>query len=438
MLESGKGECVYPEAAFKDGKKREQAIKERTENDIRPGLYLASYVVDIAKRINSISNLIANNWLESYNWCVAKKAEFELAVDDAATFAKDYTGANIPVICKSYNDLIDDLWDHSETPLDVTKLGFKKDNFDTDDLNNVDVNSKAYNDYFTIFPDREKTNGNDVNLAKKYVLATRERKQKEVVKAANDLRKAIITFKKCCEGISEDEINKQLATIKSANVPESFKKAVFTAFKKEKLGDIVFYDELDDFIKSLRNKFKEDDIKPDRKCLKRKASVVWLETMGFKDEWRKAVPRRDENNAPVDTEDAQGKPIPGSTVVPDRVFDCVDIIDDIKWDDYVNSLTAVPKLSPVQWKIANETMKSLKGWGDKAAFWKNMKENLSWGEAKNGGILFSFDQNTYDLNKETTKPIPTIAKEKLTELDDHEGGVSTFLDCIRILLKDFK
>ena len=81
--------------------------------------------------------------------------------------------------------------------------------------------------------------------------------------------------------------------------------------------------------------------------------------------------------------------------------------------------------------------KSAEKWVDNLYFFKNIVENESWSSAKNGGILFSSDSHTYGLKNKIDGDIKTIAKEKLTELDDPTVGVTSFLDSIRHVLKNF-
>lgn len=427
MLESGKGECVYPETAFKDGEKREQAIKKRAENDFRPGLELASGVKEIAQKINSIGNLIAQNWLDAYNQCVEAKHEFESIVEDAAKCANDYNGANKPVICKTYKELQKDLWADSEELLKDNQIGFKDDNYNVS--SDDDVKNPYLQKYMEVDPDLDPTKADDVALAKTEIRQFRERKRAAVLNYANNIRTKIIALRKCCNGLNEDDMKKELATIKTRNVPKSFKDAIANAFKKENVGDSELYSEIPDHLQELNKQLDINEMSIDKIVLKRKAATLWLEKVGFKDEWRKKVPVRD-NMGNI--------PDPNVTAVPPRKFNFMDIADDYYWEDYLNSLTAVPKLSPVQYKVASELAKTWKAYLDKMYFWKNIYENMSWGEAKNGGILFSFDQHTYGLKDTIDTHMETIAKEKLTELDDQGLGITSFLNSMRDVMKTYK
>ena len=93
----------------------------------------------------------------------------------------------------------------------------------------------------------------------------------------------------------------------------------------------------------------------------------------------------------------------------------------------------------VQWKALNELKKAGKGFLDNFKIHSNIKENLSWGNAKKGAILFSSSENVYSLNNNAIEEIEVAAKENLTKDDDVEanGPVNSFLDAIRRKLSSF-
>jgi hypothetical protein len=430
MLESGKGECVYPEEAFKEGKEREKAIKKRTENDIRPGLYLASGIVEIAQKIDNIGDKICDKWIEQYNNCVSAKGllEDEMKSESTLKKAKGYKGDVIP-ICKSYNELKDSLWNHSDTELTDPDLGFDEKIYSKSDKESID--DKLLNDTLTLLH-FDKKKPSQVEAAKGSVLKDREQNRDCIVDLANDLREEILKLKQLTnDGISEDEIKQVLATVKSKNVTNDLKSAVIKAFDKTKLGDTLFFNPIPDTApdkKDLAAILNKSSVEEDRKILKQKAAILWLEAIGFKEEWREAVPVRD-GSGNIPDKDVKAK--------PNRPFNSADFTNAWVWSDYLDSLTSVPKLSTVQWKVAKELMKSWKGYLDKIYFWKNISENMSWGDAKSGGILFSSNENTMQLKKDgNVEAIPTIAKEKLTDPDDHD--VKSFLNTVREAMKDFK
>jgi len=108
------------------------------------------------------------------------------------------------------------------------------------------------------------------------------------------------------------------------------------------------------------------------------------------------------------------------------------------WGEYVQSLAAVPPLSPVKWKVFEEVKKAAMGAVDNLYVWKNIKENQAWGDAKKGGILFSSGESVYHLNNTTIEEVNVPGKENLTEADDTvaNGPVSSFLTKVRTKLNE--
>ena len=70
-------------------------------------------------------------------------------------------------------------------------------------------------------------------------------------------------------------------------------------------------------------------------------------------------------------------------------------------------------------------------------FWECVTENNSWGDAKDGGILFSFDSNIYNLKK-NIEDVPAPWKEQLTVEDDLNNDVKGFLNGIKNKMKSIK
>ena len=425
MLESGKGECAYPEAAFVDKNMTDFMIEKRKKKDLRPGLEVSSDMVKVANKIGNLVDIFNNKYIKAYNECFEKKEAFDKSITDACGLADDFDGRNTPDICKSFADLKDKFWENSNKYFKKEDLVFK-DNFKDDSVADA---------LLTI-------TGMDISTAEKKekvkneLLGLRKKAKIKVGSAADDLRKSIMAFNMVLNGLTGDEVKKEVESLRHFYFPNYLLDALEPAFKKENLDD-CYYCKIEDAKKNLTSALGANDLDAHKKILKRKAAILWLEKLGFQDEWRKEVPNRDESGAQVATTDAEGKPIPGTTSKPARPFAVADIGDDTKWADYLNSLTAVPKLSPVKYKAAEALKKSAEKWVDNLYFFKNIVENESWSSAKNGGILFSSDSHTYGLKNKIDGDIKTIAKEKLTELDDPTVGVTSFLDSIRNVLKNF-
>jgi hypothetical protein len=120
-----------------------------------------------------------------------------------------------------------------------------------------------------------------------------------------------------------------------------------------------------------------------------------------------------------------------------RKFKADDLSDDTYWNEYVDSLVTLPKLTSLEWKAVTEFKKKAMANFEALNFFESVTENNSWGDAKNGAILFSFDSNIYNLKK-TTEDVPAPWREQLTVDDDLNNDVKGFLDGIKKKMKDIK
>ena len=146
------------------------------------------------------------------------------------------------------------------------------------------------------------------------------------------------------------------------------------AFDKTKLGDTYYFqpitsDQRKD-LKNLAGTLGADETKTHRKVLKRKAAMLLLEGMGFKDDWRKKVAPAAVAAGPAPTtvkvKDVAGAEVtvllppppapPAPELLVQRKFNSADLTDGY-WTNYVNSLVAYPELKPDEWKVTKELKK---------------------------------------------------------------------------------
>ena len=443
MLESGKGECDYPAAAYKDNATVQKVIKKKAEADLRPGLELSSGVVEMIARVNTLGNKIDADYRAAYNKCVDLRASYDEKYAEAIKWSDDYDRTksatqNNP-ICNQYDGIKDKVW--ADPVIAEADLGLK-DNYK---LTVADVKPGAITNYDRTLTDPTKYLADD---KKKAIVNMRKAYKDSLLTIAKDLQKAIADLRKM-SALSEKDVNALFGAWKDRNIPDDFRKALVTAFKKDKLGDTFYYKAIEDDKKALTTKYRQNDLKDKRKAVKRKAAINLLTEMGFKDEWRKGVVDR---NAPVVPVVAaaivaggpvpappSAPPIPAPTMVPLPLkTNEADLTNDY-WKDYVSTLVAVPQLNPVQWKALNELKKAGKGFLDNFKIHSNIKENLSWGNAKKGAILFSSGENVYSLNNNAIEEVEIPGKENLTKDDDVEanGPVNSFLNAIRRKLSSF-
>ena len=412
MLESGKGECLYPENAYKDKDTYKKYILDESSKDVRKGLKLTSGVKEMVEKINTVGNKIDNDYRTAYNTCVDKCNAFKALIikPEKLEWCDNYKVGQELKVCKKYDDLKTVLWKEGTDLLKEDDLGFEKAISNKKD----DVNGEVVTRYKT------KNAGLSDDQAKDKIVADRNTFRTEILEAANALRQAIIDFT-AITMLGDDYISGAIGAYQQ-KVTDELKKSIITAFNKNKLGDSFFVQKIEDDAKKLENAYANNDALIDqRKKLKRKAATTMLEEMGFKDDWRGKyiIP---------------GNP-PQSENVP-RKFDEKDLNDDY-WTKYVATIQNVPDLSAAELtalqKILKDVIDQLLEKKKEVMFWKWNSENSSWGDAKNGEILFSSDANVYHFEKQNITEVPSKFRERLNGADGvtEDATVSTFLTDLR-------
>ena len=433
MLEAGKGKCVYPKDAYKDNNAYNAAMDELKKQDFRPGMKLASGTVQMFSKVITLSDMFDTRFMSAYNICVNRKKAFDklLKDTDICSWHNKYSDSNkTPQVCKSYTDLISKFWADNDEAISEADLGFT-DDFKAESANVDNTIKKRFADKYN---GGNRTTEYDAQVAE-HVVAKRKEAQKSILSEANELRKAIVAFRKLPQ-LTEKEIQKTFSTFRDRNLPKDYRTALVNAFKKDKLvdGDDVFYFKApSEDMKKLLNEFTKDSLKGHRIILARKAAILTLEGMGFKDEWRqkKQNPDYGMNGKPTKNE----KYLNELDVV--RKFNASDLSKDTYWNSYVDSLVTIPKLSSTEFKAVTELKKKMMDNLRDLKVWESCQENDSWGEAKKGSILFSSDEKIYNLKK-TIDDVPAPWKERLTVDDNADGDVTSFLEGIKKKMKDIK
>ena len=422
MLEAGKGKCTYPKSAYADEETYKENFEELKKEDFRKGLKLVSGVEQILAQISTIGSMHNTRFMNAYNKCVEKQLAYSSLIKQKNVIKwgekYDRTKPETHKICHKYEDaaLKDKLWADGNNLLTDADLGFVSE-YD------LDI-SKVTNRNVETFSNGHRMN---VDIAKKGVLGKRKAKRADILKVANELRQAIIDFKKLPE-ITEQDVKTSFKTVRDKNLPKNAEKCLITAFTKTNLGDDVFYYKpMTDDQKKLNTKYTEATLKTHMVVLERKAAILAIEALGFKDEWRE---QKDNPNFGV-----AGQPTKDLKKIPkvERKFGADDLKDNNYWENYVKTIIAVPKLNAVEYKAYEEFKKNaLDNLGD-LKFWESWQENDSWSDAKNGGILFSSDSRIYDLKK-NIEDVPSPFKENLTMDDNTNDDVKTMLDKVKAKL----
>ena len=413
-LEAGEGECDYPEDAYKD--RAAQKMKDDSEKKIRKGLKLKKGMLELVKKTGALAAEVDRRYRKKYNKCVdlnTGEGGFATIIAEAAKLANNYS--NGTEICKSFEDLKDRMWEMPYKALKEADLGFK-DNYGTSGADDVKLSAvTAYRTAHNVTIEAMPT-----AKVKEAIIKQRKQKKAQILKAANKLHEAISELQKI-DSLNGGDIDSVAGRFWFTNVPDNYKESLKNAFDKEKLmegtNDLIYYKPATGDAALVKNKYDENALATYKKGLARKAAVLLIEGLGFKNEWRSG----------------------GA-----RPFKVEEVTNTTTWGNYVTSIKSVPKLAPHQseaGKIFEEAYKgaidweNLKGIYDttKGLFGGNAEIN-SWGNAEDGGILFTKGKDTFRLG-DTIEPVEGFVKEKL-DYDENDQTIKGFMDDLRKELKD--
>ena len=435
-LEAGKGECDYPVTAYK-----EKALLEKEAKDaktIRKGLKMQASIVELISKVDVLAGEVDRRYIENYNACVNLYKQndngLRKLIRKYSYLAEGYSDNHDIKICKTLEELNKVLWDkppYKKSQINEDTLGFET----CFQINNMtDVSIDTVNEFVN-----KNTAWRDYPLPSRQtaVLTERKKARKKIVNAARELREAICKFLQDKE-LSKNDIGSEIGWFITSAVPSNYKSAMEAAFAKSSLGDSFYYQDITDEQKVLQERYENDDLAVHRKALKRKAAILLLENLGFKDEWRKPLKSEIKVIAPAGA--GPQPPANPPVEVPEkaaRPFDEEEVNNELMWNRYVNTISSVPKLDKAQYALAKTLLDGLKGIADVDTIveWhKTRKENSAWSNAKNGGILFTSDGNTYALNQQISE-IETPGKENLCSTDDPNDEVNNFLNTLKKGLK---
>lgn len=425
MLESGKGACDYPEDAYSSQDVKDKLIQKELKSNVRPGVNLLPGMRALFGKIQDVGNKINDDYITKYNECVDEYANFETEVTNSLDWANRPNNPGQPIkICNIITDQAfkDKLWDPKTKKLKEDDLGFA-------DCYKVsgegDVSDTAISHYTTNHLGNHKTTNPEI---KKDIIELRKSRRKAILDVANSLKTKINAFL-AAPDLSEKTIM-GLLNIPAVEIDSSFKKSMVKCFSRKELDDVVYFQDIDDTRKAMASASKypdTDSLSNDRKAMMRKVALLFLNEMGFKDEWRAKVP--DPNWVAPNVGGTAIVPAPPHPLVSvPRKTAAADLADDAYWNSYVDTIVSAPIPSKDQFAITKTLKDEWNGFVDKLYFFKSYNENKSWGNAKNGSILFSSDGNIYSLKGEISQ-VNALIKPNLTTTDAVVGNdVSSFLD----------
>ena len=395
-LEAGKTTCEYPTLAYNLDVKKKLLIAEGKMEEIKKAAAKTSDgVMELFQKIPSLVQAMVDNWLILYNDCVTKKHSFEGTVKWLDLYRNDITKPS----CKSYNDLKDKFWAAGDDKITEADL-----EFDPENVSDTGIKYECFTRHATSDPE--------------YILKGRETGKAAIVKAANDLRKAIVKVLKY--EITEKDIDSVLGAFRWTSAPKDSKKKLLDAIGKSKCNKFIMFDNTD-IDKSLEKPIKigEGTIL----IYKRFACLNLIEGMEL-DQKR------------TNAENSQQPP---EKPTMDNI-----VVDDV-WIAFINSLNAVPELKSgdnpsLGGALKDAFVKPIKDGVAAMNLKKAYQEKRSWSDGNNGQILFGTGNNTYSVdgrgNNATMNKIENI--QPLIKVEDNTAvnEITTFLKKIKGVLRD--
>lgn len=378
-LAAGENTCQYPSSAYK--------LQEKVKMG---GLLIDVNLIPELQKVFQVIPSVCENLLEKYGHIYSsivgsfdngKLYIVEKVIHELRAYANDAYGE----ICKSYEDLKEELWSQDkDEDWGEEKLGF------TDNLaikgkpeEIVTPNCFLLSVVNDIVGDKAK---------REEAILNRKRNRKLILRHYNELRKFFYDLTHL-EPTKED-ISQWFGHINGKKVPQDYQKKLLTAFSKQKCPEAFCYKTpkdigLDDPAKTL-----QIDMENEIKYLRRVVTMNFLEELGFTDGMRKRVandpdyplevpPMPQANNKDASNENS--------------------IMNDLCWANYVNSLSVIP---PLDMDAIKEALKGSTGESgllekqkDKMMFWKDVPEIKTWSSEDHGRILLGSGKGgTYALN----------------------------------------
>ena len=430
-LEAGKNSCDIPADGYTNFKTRYEGFKNKmstkySAGSLIPHLDMGSSMKEIFEKIGPMVNTLDQKYKTIYNNCVKLRGDLKTHLEELDKWvqddgAKSYDAADFDAL---YDKLKSDLWKEGKYE------AFKEDKLIKDDQVPVKDGSGAL-----MSIQCWQRNQQEFRLHSSF-----EDKEKLVVKKRKELRKAALKDlnnlrKEICKLLSLEfdphDIGKQLAWFVCSPAPEDFKKKMNSAFSRKSCVESKYYKfEDNDVRKALTDEITTNLglTNNDLTFMKRVVAMNLLDQFGFTDDFRKAV----------------GGSVPHKPVAdPDATKDDSIMKADV-WNNYVASLSGIPKLGRDITGIAAAIEGAAKDAYDKIAVWDNFIERFSWGDGKKGQILFGADGETYALKNQSFDPVkPLDPKNNCLRDDDATLGdkektlVVAFVQKIRDAIKDY-
>ena len=471
-LEAGGAKAGYPLTSYSSTKSLEKEFKEKVAGTFK----MKSAIVQMIHSISPCVDHMIKNYRELYNVCLKKKHELRLALDylkDASNGGKYYIGKD---------GIIQLLWNKDTKEIKESDLKFVEDEVGITDDSRIGPHCKerARNrlNFMHDHPFGPKNYVASEEEIRNLVLKRRKEGRKKVVEKANALLKSIDDLRHL--RLKNYQSFQDIYFFKSSFskfVPKDYVELLTKCFDPEKLKNINIFSPLfdpgnNDAVKQLNANALNNlvDSENNKLAFKRQVALNLLEGWGIKAPEPVAANNQQGNNVPLQAAQgaAQGDaqqdaaqqgaaqqgaaqqgaaqanaqanaqapvqanaPVNGANPAEKKLLTQEQLLGDY-WTRLLQGLTTDGKIIEGDTGFVKDVLSSIPRAID---FDRPRREYFSWGNAKDGKILFS-DKTTYQLGGEMNKVVETkysggkLKKEDFAA-ENIEQKITNFITPIR-------
>jgi hypothetical protein len=388
-LEAAGATADFPAALYKSAEKKCQDDVDRNKDRT------LSFGPNLTKLVKSISPMVdkmIRDFLNMHNEYIRKTIVYTNAVADLTRFSNGQSArsqnanADVAPACKTWLVLKQVVWTDGKKEITKDDVEFNgvgdgsQDDVDEEAvgviMNNVGGLMGRHKKYFFFGSKKE------AGYAKDFIVTMRKEKKEKVLKAANEILECV----KAMHDLQPENVVKGVGHFTNIfrSLPKDYVNMYQEAFKRNKCGDTAFYT----FINSddCKNAIAFGNVPQMRPlALKRRVALNLVESWGAKS---KAIHKKlDAQKHVVEMEQNEPEAIPAKPVTDDEFESGQYIL-------YALSLQLEDEVT--LFKISNSFgMSILDAIKENVKFWKPATEYGSWGNAKDGQILFTQGKSFY-------------------------------------------
>jgi hypothetical protein len=415
-LEAGKNRCAYPDSAYNKEEKL-KLLNEMNKSAIEETAGIGRGMIEVFNAIKPLTSNFFEKYRAIYNTNVSIMASVKSSLNALKLYSKTNTQNLLDmdkVIKAIWEQKEDKDWEEKDIPFKEEEIGIKDD----------DIPAECYNRGCSV----PACTSGVVNSRKKKVLDQRKKYRAEILAKVNQLRKKVYELSHV--GLTKIEVDTAFGHYFYQAMPKDFKSKMITVFSPEKTKEAIKYVFDQKLLNTIDQPFNDDS--NEVVYFRRVMAMNLLKEFGFKDDLRRSVNGTDVPPVPDINDLDPGNP--GG------------IMHTSTWRDYAASLNGVPPIGKDASTIGAALKKAVVGSAvDKfknnwAALYYAAKERRTWGDGKNGEILFGAGKKTYALKDKNFKEIETLSPtiKSSADFDDKEkDAVESFLTDLRFVLYYF-